>query len=143
VRITIVSFQKSRTSDLHNAEQEYIKRLSRHTRVDLLPVRSWDDRSGLPDRLLKSTLRIGLYVDGKTWESQGMATHIQNLMNQGQSHLVYAIGAADGMPAGISSQVQERWSLSSLTFGHQLARLVLLESLYRSFDILHGGRYHK
>jgi len=53
------------------------------------------------------------------------------------------VGAAEGMPQGVELQVQERWLLSSLTFSHQLVRLLLLEALYRSFDILVGGRYHK
>ena len=64
-------------------------------------------------------------------------------MNQGRSHLVLVIDASEGMPQGVERQVQERWLLSSLTFSHQLVRLLLLEALYRSFDILVGGRYHK
>ena len=58
MRITIVSFRRRRTGDLAAAEQEYIKRLSRHARVQLHPVRHWDDRTGLPSRLLRSTWRI-------------------------------------------------------------------------------------
>jgi 23S rRNA (pseudouridine1915-N3)-methyltransferase len=143
VNLTIVSYQKSRASEYAAAEQEFIKRLSRHADVDLMPIRSWDDSTVLPARLLRSTWRVGLFVDGKRWTSEGMAGRIQALMNQGQSHLVWVIGAAEGMPAAVGDQTQERWSLSSLTFGHQLARLILLEALYRSYDILHGSRYHK
>ena len=68
---------------------------------------------------------------------------IQAMMNRGESNLVFVIGGPEGMPREAASKVQERWSLSTLTFSHTLARLVLLEALYRSFDILHGGRYHK
>jgi len=64
-------------------------------------------------------------------------------MNQGNSHLILVIGGAEGMPRRVEEQVEERWSLSRLTFSHQLTRLILLEVLYRSFDILHQGRYHK
>ena len=104
-------------------------------------ARGADDR--LPERLLKSTRVIGLSPDGRTHTSEGLAQHLQGLMARGQSHLVFAIGGPEGMPVGARNQLQETWSLSSLTFSHQLARLLLLETLYRSFDILHGGRYHK
>ena len=49
------------------------------------------------------------------------------------------VGDAEGIPAGVATQVRERWSLSY----HELARLLDLEALYRSFDILRGGNYHK
>jgi 23S rRNA (pseudouridine1915-N3)-methyltransferase len=143
MRITVVSYQGSRASDLAQAEGEYVKRLSRHAEVELLPLRAWDERTGLPARLLRATWRIGLFVDGRQWDSEGMALRLQELMNQGHSQLVWVIGSAEGMPPQAALQVQERWSLTRLTLGHRLARLVLLEALYRSFDLLHGGPYHK
>ena len=140
MQISVVSYEKHRNSALEAAEQEYIKRLSRQARIALCPSKA---RGGLPDRLLKGTYVVGLYVEGEPFTSDQLAQRLQQLMNQGQSHLVLVIGGAEGMPAGVVSQLQEQWSLSSLTFSHQLARLLLLEALYRSFDILSGGRYHK
>lgn len=84
-----------------------------------------------------------VYVEGEPFTSEQLAQRLQKLMNQGHSHLVLIIGGAEGIPAAVESQLQEQWSLSSLTFPHQLVRLLLLEALYRSFDILSGGRYHK
>ena len=140
MQISIVSYEKHRNSALEAAEQEYIKRLLRQARVALCPSKT---RDGLPNRLLKGTYVVGLYVEGEQFTSEQLAQRLQRLMNQGRSHLVLVIGGAEGMPTGVESQIQERWSLSSLTFSHQLARLLLLEALYRSFDILSGGRYHK
>jgi len=85
----------------------------------------------------------GLSAEGRRWDSEGLARRLQQMMNQGCSHLVLVIGGPDGLPARAAAQAQECWSLSPLTFSHQLARLLLLEVLYRSFDLLHGGRYHK
>jgi 23S rRNA (pseudouridine1915-N3)-methyltransferase len=143
MRLTIVSFLNTRSADLAEAEAEYVRRLSRHAGVELLPVRSWNATSGLPARLLRGTWRIGLFVDGREHDSEGMARRLQQLMNQGHSHLVWVVGGAEGMPSPAALQVQERWSLSRLTLGHRLARLVLLEALYRSYDLLAGGPYHK
>ena len=143
MKISVVSFQKNRNARMEAAEAEYVKRLSRHAEVELQAVRNWDDDTGLPARLDRASRRIGLFVDGKMFTSEGLARRLQQLMNQGNSHLVLVIGAAEGMPRQAAESVEERWSLSRLTFGHQLSRLVLLEALYRSFDILHGGRYHK
>ena len=142
MQISIVSYEKHRDSALEAAEQEYIKRLSRQARVALYPQKG-KTRGGLPDRLLKGAYVVGLYVAGEPFTSEQLAQRLQRLMNQGRSHLVLVIGGAEGMPAGVESQIREQWSLSPLTFSHQLARLLLLEALYRSFDILSGGRYHK
>ena len=143
MRVTIVSFVKGR-GDYTEAEEEFTRRLSAHTRLDQEVIKSWDQRTALPERLTKSGHVIGLCIDGRSFDSPGLAQHVGRLQQQGRSHLVFVIGAADGMPAAVNAQLQERWSLSPLTFSHALARLLLLEVLYRTFDLLHGGgRYHK
>lgn len=143
MRLTIVSFQKNRNRHIEAAEEEYIKRLGRYGKVELRVLKQWDDGSSLPADLLKGTRRVGLFIEGKQYSSEGLAKVLQRRLNQGVSHLVLVIGGAEGMPAAVAGQVDERWSLSPLTFSHQLARLLLLEVLYRSFDLMHGGRYHK
>ncbi|NKB66003.1 MAG: hypothetical protein GKR89_02970 [Candidatus Latescibacteria bacterium] len=143
MRLSIVSFQKNRNAHLEAVEAEYIKRLRPHAQIDLHPVKRWDDQTTLPAALAKAHRRIGLFLDGKAWDSAGLARRLDQLRQGGASHLLLAIGAHEGMPAAVAAHMQERWSLSNLTFSHQLARLLLLEALYRSFDILHGGRYHK
>ena len=143
MKISVVAFQKRKNADYQAAEAEYIKRLSRFAQIDVHEIKSWTKSTELPPKLTKSTFCIGLFVDGKRRDSKALATHLQELMNSGNSHLVLVIGGPEGMPAAAEAQMQERWSLSSLTFSHQLARVVLLEVLYRSFDLLNGGRYHK
>lgn len=140
MQISVVSYEKHRNAALEAVEQEYIKRLARTGRVALCRGQA---RGGLPDRLLKGTYIVGLYVEGEPFTSEQLAQRLQRLMNQGRSHFAFVLGGAEGMPAGVEAQIQERWSLSPLTFSHQLARLLLLEALYRSFDMLSGGRYHK
>lgn len=142
MNLTIVSYARGRTG-FEAAEAEYMRRLSGQGAVEIEVVRQWDDRTELPARLVEGGYPVGLYVAGRAFTSEQLADHLGQLMRQGQSHLVVAVGGAEGLPAGVAAQVRERWSLSPLTFSHGLARLLSLEALYRSLDILRGGPYHK
>jgi 23S rRNA (pseudouridine1915-N3)-methyltransferase len=143
VRLTILSYQRHRNPSLEACEEDYIQRLRRYAEFELCAVRKWNAAAGVPDRFGNGCYRIGLCVDGRQRDSAGCAARVRELLNLGHAHLVFIVGAAEGMPAGVEPQLHERWSLSPLTFSHQLTRLILLEVLYRSFDLLHGGRYHK
>jgi 23S rRNA (pseudouridine1915-N3)-methyltransferase len=144
MKLSIVSFLKHTRTGYEESEAEFSKRISPHAEVELVAVKKWNDDTGIPERLLKpGGMVIGLFVDGKQLTSPEMALRLQAMMNSGQSHPLFVIGGPEGMPRAATAQVTERWSLSALTFSHGLARLVLLEALYRAFDILHGGRYHK
>ena len=99
MQISIVSYEKHRNPALEAAEQEYIKRLSRQARVELCPQKD-KARGSLPDRLLKGTYIVGLYVEGEPFTSEQLAQRLQRLMNQGHSHLVLVIGGGRGNAGG-------------------------------------------
>ncbi len=91
-------------------------------------------------------ISIVSYQKNRNAELQGAEGEYLKRLSRHVNVELHAIGKwkdAEGVPQGVERQGQERWSLSSLTFSHQLVRLLLLEALYRSFDILAGGRHHK
>ena len=86
---------------------------------------------------------IALTIPGKQWDSPGLSTHLEDLMNRGQSSIVLCIGGSLGLSEGVLRRANEEMSMSKMTFPHQLARVMLLEQLYRAMKIRAGERYHK
>ena len=80
---------------------------------------------------------------GKQFDSESFAEFLQQLQNQGGSTLNFLIGGPYGHDASLLAAADRVVSLSSLTFSHQLVRVVLAEQLYRGFSILNGTDYHK
>ena len=105
MKISIVSFQKHRNVELEAAEQEYIKRLSLHAKVEVHALKNWDETAGLPEKFLKGTRIVGLFIDGKMSTSEQLAGQLQQWMNAGTSHIVLVIGAAEGMPAAVAGSL--------------------------------------
>jgi len=83
---------------------------------------------------------VALCEEGQTYTSEGLA---QALEGSGSERLAFVIGGADGLDPAIKARAQWRLSLSPLTFPHELARLLLLEQLYRALSIQQGGPYHR
>ena len=84
---------------------------------------------------------IALEVGGKSLTSEAFARGLERSMAQGKGVVTFLIGGADGLPPEVSRAAHDRWSLSSLTFPHRLARLVLIEQIYRAMTILRGEPY--
>jgi 23S rRNA (pseudouridine1915-N3)-methyltransferase len=80
--------------------------------------------------------------NGKTFDSRGLAAHIQKGMNSGPKRLICVIGGAYGFDASLRKKANDSISLSKLTFNHQVVRLMTVEQLYRAFSILKGDPYH-
>jgi 23S rRNA (pseudouridine1915-N3)-methyltransferase len=86
---------------------------------------------------------IALDREGKSFSSEQFAQVLRRQMDAGIRQMDFAIGGPVGLDAQVLAQANLRLSLSALTLPHELARVVLLEQLYRAFTILRGEPYHK
>ncbi len=93
------------------------------------------------DALQSGKKTIALDAKGKQYSSEEFAAFVQQHKDTGVS-LQFVIGGPYGLSNKVKEKVDEKLSLSSFTFPHQLARIVLLEQLYRGFTIMKGKRYH-
>ncbi|AXF56461.1 23S rRNA (pseudouridine(1915)-N(3))-methyltransferase RlmH [Salicibibacter kimchii] len=99
------------------------------------------------ERLLQhvkpQTYVVTLDRKGKMFSSEEMAVKIDQLMIHGQSNFTFMIGGSLGLGDNVLQRADLRWSFSSLTFPHQLIRVMLLEQIYRITQIQKGTPYHK
>lgn len=94
------------------------------------------------NQLEKGDYLIALDERGKQLSSEALAQFLNTRANESVRRLIFLIGGAYGIDEAVLKAAQFKWSLSSLTFPHQLVRLILAEQLYRSFTILRNEKYH-
>ena len=153
-RIEIIAVGKLRAPHWRAAQEEYLQRLERYTTIDLTEVRDFVG-SGFPDavaaqregeRLLKAAKdaprKIALVHTGERMSSPQLARFLRKQIDL-YSRLTFLIGGPIGLSVDVMKTCDTRLSLSSLTFPHELARIILLEQLYRAATILGGEQYHK
>jgi 23S rRNA (pseudouridine1915-N3)-methyltransferase len=90
----------------------------------------------------KDDVLIALDERGKEFDSVGLATFISKKGMEGAKKIVFIIGGAFGLDEAVLKRANHTWSLSLLTFPHQLVRLVLAEQVYRAFTIIKNEKYH-
>ena len=145
----------TQASYLKDGEQLYIDRLKHYTRLEWLEVKESKIKKGIPDlkildveakaicsKLNTSDYLVTLDPAGTQFSSEAFASHMQKLIMK-QSNIALLIGGPLGLSPSLLSRSMESWSLSKMTFTHEMARLVMLEQLYRVFTILNGEKYHK
>ena len=131
--------------------REYEKRLGTLCRMEILQLEEEPDR---PGALAKEAERIraaipqgscvvAMCIEGRMLSSEGLAEKLQQLQNQGVSRLCVLIGSSRGLDEALKAQSSLRLSMSPMTFPHHLARVMLLEQIYRALSILSGSKYHK
>ena len=86
---------------------------------------------------------VALCIEGKPHSSEDMAQLVRSCEQGSAKHLVFLIGSSFGLDAALKQQAQVRLSMSPMTFPHHLARVMLLEQVYRAFKINEGSPYHK
>lgn len=87
--------------------------------------------------------KIAMCIEGKQMSSEELAHLVGELPMMGYSGISFIIGSSEGLSGDVKRSCNLRLSMSKMTFPHRLARVMLLEQLYRAFNIASGGKYHK
>ena len=138
---------------------EYLKRLSRYGKFREVELNDLPEPANSSDAIedqirqkegeaILKAIRptdyvIALTIPGKMWDSPALARHLEDLCNRSTGEIIFVIGGSLGLSKAVISRADEELSMSPMTFPHQLARVMLLEQLYRCCKIQSGERYHK
>lgn len=154
MRIAVVAVGRLKERFWREAADEYLTRLAPYASVRVVEISDRDPGRGeakalseegadvvkaLPDAAHVVTLEIG----GQRISSVAFAERLEQLACEGRSNIAFVIGGSHGLAPEVLARADERLSLSDMTLPHNLARVVLLEQLYRAFKIRRGEPYHK
>jgi len=158
MEINIITVGSLKSSFLEPGIEEFKKRLSRYCNLNIVEVKdeavpknySQKDIEALQalegEQIIKKiperTYIFALDVKGKPMTSTGFAKSLNNLQVRGYSSFTFIIGGATGLSDFVLQQADYRFSLSHMTFTHQMIRLILLEQIYRAFKINNNEPYH-
>jgi len=155
MKISLWAIGKNHEPYIKEGTEEFTKRISRYFSIDwnIIPVPknaamfSEMDLKKKEAEIILQWLRpedflVALDERGKQLTSEGLANLVQTRTNESTKNLVFLIGGAFGLDKQILSRANFTWSLSQLTFPHQLVRLILTEQIYRACTILRNEKYH-
>jgi 23S rRNA (pseudouridine1915-N3)-methyltransferase len=135
----IVAVGRVRDAALRAACDEYLGRLRHYARVEEQEVK---DEARVLGAIPEGTRLVALSRTGEQWTSGQLADWTGRWEMEGRD-VAFAIGGAEGLPAHLLGKAEQVWSLSRLTFPHELARVLLYEQLYRAYTIRRGEPYHR
>jgi 23S rRNA (pseudouridine1915-N3)-methyltransferase len=155
MKISFWSVGKTNESYIKEGVEEFTRRISKYFKVDwsIIPVpknagmlseMDLQKKEGqtILEWLAKDDYLVALDGKGKQMSSEGLAEFIQARANASTKQLVFLIGGAYGIDEPVLKRANHIWSLSQLTFPHQLVRLLLAEQIYRACTILKNEKYH-
>ena len=133
---------KTRRPELCAILDDYVKRISRSCPIEITEVRDADAAIKKLDADRAATVLL-LDAAGKQHDSETLANWLGEQRDRGTREVIFLCGDADGFPESLKQRVAKRLSLSSMTYSHELARVMLAEQIYRAFAILSGSPYPK
>ena len=148
-KTTIIAVGKLKERFWKDACAEYLKRLSAYADVavrevpDSTPEREEAAIIAALDKLPDGAHVVLLDIRGKQTSSEQLADKLESLAVAGVSHVAFIIGGSDGVTDAVKARAAERMSFGPITLPHNLARVVLLEQIYRAHKIIRREPYHK
>ncbi len=158
-KITLISVGKLKEQFFKDAESEYLKRLKGFCSFELCEISAENlpqnpsplqieaalsaEAQKIISKIPKNADIISLCIEGKLHSSEELANLILDNANFGSGSICFIIGSSYGLSDKVKAFSKVRLSMSKMTFPHRLARVMLLEQIYRAYKILGGGEYHK
>jgi 23S rRNA (pseudouridine1915-N3)-methyltransferase len=154
VRITLIAVGRLKERFWREAAEEYLKRLGPYANVRVVEIADRDsgrdetralaeEGADILRALPDGSHVIALDIGGEQLSSEGFSAHLDELALSGRSSFALVVGGSVGLCADVLARADERLSLGPMTLPHNLARVVVLEQLYRAFRISRGEPYHK
>jgi 23S rRNA (pseudouridine1915-N3)-methyltransferase len=154
MKLRFVWVGKTRNEHLRALCDEYLKRLRRFARCEVLEVRESAQaakEAGIEDEgrrilggLHTDALLVLLDVEGREWSSPELAAQVERWQSAGSwKEVAFVVGGHWGVSQEVRERAGVRWSLSKLTLTHEMARVLLVEQVYRAYTIMHGLPYQK
>jgi 23S rRNA (pseudouridine1915-N3)-methyltransferase len=139
-KVKIYAFGKAREPWLVSALEEYEKRLAPRAKIEWIIAK---EGVAAEAKMVHETVLIALDLRGEEVDSLEFSRRVSQWLQKGGSRIAFAIGGPEGLPSSVQAKACWRVSFSRLTFTNQMARLILLEQLYRALEIQSGSSYHK
>ena len=158
-KITVMCVGKLKEKFYLEAAAEYAKRLQRHCRLEIveLPEQRLPEApnqgeidaalereaAAVREKLPRGGALVAMCIEGQLLSSEDLSRKLQDFALGGRSQVTFLIGGSFGLHPSLKTQADLRLSMSPMTFPHHLARVMLLEQIYRAYQIQEGTRYHK
>lgn len=159
INITVIALGKLKEKYMREFSEEYQKRLSAYCKLNIVELNPKALSDNPSENEIKNALDVeaqqikakipnsayvfSMCIEGKQMPSEAFSQKLSNLAVDGKSNIVFILGSSFGLSDEIKKLSDNKFSMSEMTFPHQMARIMLLEQLYRAFQIANGGKYHK
>ena len=156
--VKIIAVGKLKEKYLKDAADEYIKRLGTYCKPEIIELKEAFVPENPSEKEISAALSdegkallktidgrpfTALCIEGEQVSSEELSKRLEKSASDGLSSQIFVIGSSHGLSDEVKSKADFKLSMSKMTFPHQLARVMLLEQLYRAFSIAKGGKYHK
>ncbi len=158
-RVTVLCVGKLKEKFYIDAAAEYVKRLQRSCKLDIVELPEYRlpeepsraeiqkalqaEGASIRERLPKGGAVVALCIEGKPCSSEELSRRMADFGVQGKTQITFLIGGSVGLSEDVKKLADWRLSMSPMTFPHHMARIMLLEQLYRAYQIAAGTKYHK
>ena len=159
MKITLITVGKLKEKYWVQAVGEYKKRISKYAKIELVEVTDEKEPNNASDKDIEiikdkeaekilSKIKdnqhvVTMEIHGKTFTSEKLAAVYQRWMNTGKSDVVFIIGGSNGLGEAVKKRSDQEISFGSLTYPHQMMKVMLMEQLFRVNKILRNESYHK